>query len=123
MLFELEQKDSTDTTEFSTALLLEKEWARWTGTANLYATYEFGSGVRNEFESAAALQLRYRYSRAFEPAVELYSSENILGVGPTIQGAWGLGQASWLRWETGLIIGLGKDTPDRTFRLSLEYEF
>jgi hypothetical protein len=124
MLFEYEQNRSVDSKEFSTGLLLEKELAqRWTVTANLYAIYEFGSDINNEFETAAALQLRFRYSRAFEPALEIYKSEDIVGIGPAIMGAWGMGQARQLRWEAGLISGIDRDTPDRTFRLLLEYEF
>ncbi len=123
MLFEFELNESTDIMEFTTGLLLEKEWARWTGTANLYATYEFGSGIKNEFETAAALQLRYRHSREFEPALKFYTSETIIGAGPVIMGAWSLGQARQLCWEAGMINSLGKDAPDRTFRLLLEYEF
>ena len=60
MLFEFERRRSTEVMEFSTGLLLEKEWQRWTGTANLYAIYEFGSDISNEFENAAALHLNPR---------------------------------------------------------------
>jgi len=123
MLFEYEHDRSADVMEISTGLLLEKEWQRWTGTANIYAIYEYGSDIRNEFETAAALQLRYRYSRQFEPALEYYKSEDIVALGPVVMGAWSLGQARQLRWEAGMINAIDSDTPDRTFRLLLEYEF
>lgn len=123
MLFELEKERSEDVLEFSVALLVETEWRRWTGTANLYGIYEFGDDVDNEFETALSLQARYRYSRELEPAVELYTGQDTRGIGPVIMGSWSLGGARQLRWEGGVIFGLDSDTPDQTFRALLEYEF
>jgi len=123
MLFELEKERSEDVMEISTALLIETEWRRWTGTANIYGIYEFGEDIDNEFETALTLQTRYRYSRVFEPAAELYLGEDTVGLGPTMMGSWPLGGARQLRWEGGLIFGLDSDTPDQTLRVLLEYEF
>ncbi|MGD8312814.1 MAG: hypothetical protein PVJ66_09480 [Gammaproteobacteria bacterium] len=123
LLIELEKLRTDDIMEFSTALLVEKEWRRWTGTMNLYAIYEFGSDIKNELESALALQTRYRYSRALEPAVEVYMGENTRGLGPVLMGSKPFGGARRLHWEGGVIFGLDEDTPDRTFRVLLEYEF
>ena len=123
MLFELEKERSEDVLEFSAALLVETEWRRWTGTANLYGIYEFGDDIDNEFETALALQARYRYSREFEPAVELYTGQDTRGLGPVMMGSWSLGGARQLRWEGGVIFGLDSDTADQTFRVLLEYEF
>jgi len=123
MLFELEKKRSEDVLEFSTALLVETEWRRWTGTANLYGIYEFGDDIDNEFETVLALQARYRYSRGLEPAIELYMGQDTRGLGPVMMGSRPLGEARQLRWEVGLIFGLDSDTPDQTFRLLVEYEF
>jgi hypothetical protein len=109
--------------EFASTLLLEQEWEQWTGTVNIRAIYEFGTDIDNEFESAAALQLRYRHSRQLEPALEFYSSEDILGLGPVLLGDLRGGPGRNLHWETGLIAGLGKQTPDLTLRLLFEYEF
>jgi hypothetical protein len=123
LLLELEKLRSDDIMEFATALLIEKEWRRWSGTANLYAIYEFGSDIEDELETALALQTRYRYSRAIEPAVEFYLGEDTQGLGPVIMGSRPLGDARQLRWEGGVIFGVDDDTPDQTFRLLLEYEF
>ena len=109
--------------EFSTALLIEKDWGRWTGTANLYGIYEFGSDIKNEFETALALQTRYRYSRNIEPALELYLGEDTQGLGPVIMGDIALGNARKIHWEGGVIFGIDNKTPDQTIRLLLEYEF
>jgi hypothetical protein len=123
VLFEYEKSRSTDSRELSTTLLLEREWGQWAGTANLRALYESGSAIRDELEAAVALQLRYRYAQHFEPALEYYNSQNIIGVGPALLGEVRLGEGRRLHWETGLIIGAGKQTPNRTLRLLLEYEF
>lgn len=66
---ELERSRHNEEWEFSTNLIMEKQWGRWIGTANLWAIYEWGNAIDNELESAIALQLRYRYSRYFEPAL------------------------------------------------------
>lgn len=123
MLFEASASDSPDVAELSSTVLAEKEWRRWTGTANLKASYEFGDDVTEEFDLALALQARYRLSLSLEPALEFYSGEQVLGAGPVLMGNHRFGQGRQLHWETGLILGLKDDTPDRTFRLMLEYEF
>jgi hypothetical protein len=123
MLFELEKEKDESIVEVSAAVLVEKEWGRWTGTANLYGIYEFGSDVDNEFETALGLQARYRKSRIFEPAIELYKGEDAFGVGPVLLGSHSLGGGRQLRWEAGLIFGVDSDTPDQIFRGLLEYEF
>lgn len=123
LLFEFATLESSDFMEFSTTLLAETEWQHWTGTANLTAAYEFGDDVRNEFETALALQARYRFSKALEPALELYSAEGILGAGPVFMGDIRTGPGRQLHWEGGLILGLKDVTADRTWRLLLEYEF
>ena len=123
MLFELEKARSQDIMEFSTALLIEKEWGRLTGTANLHAIYEFGEDINNEFETALAAQLRYRYQQFLEPALELYKGQNTFGLGPVITGTVRLTDRRQFYWEAGAILGLDSDTADQTFRLLLEYEF
>jgi len=123
LLFDVESKFDGDLTEFSSALLLEKEWGRWSGTANLFGIYEFGSDVDDEFETALSLQGRYRYTMHFEPAIEFYKAQNTLGIGPVLLGSHSFGNARKLRWEGGLVLGLDNDTPDRTFRVLVEYEF
>jgi hypothetical protein len=123
MLFEFEQEKGKDIAEASAAVLVEKEWGRWAGTANLYGIYEFGNDIDNEFETALALQGRYRKSRHFEPAIELYKGEDTFGLGPVILGSHLLGSGRRIHWEAGIIAGIGNDTPDYAFRGLLELEF
>jgi len=123
LLFEVASAEDPNRVEISGTLLAETEWQQWTGTANLSMAYEFGDDVSNEFETALALQARYRLSKSLEPALEFYSGEGILGAGPVLMGNYRLAPGRQLHWEGGLIIGMKDATPDRTVRLLLEYEF
>ena len=123
MLFEYERAIDENINELSASILTERQWGRWVGTANLGLIYEWGSAIDNELETALALQGKYRYSRAIEPAVELYSSEGGTGIGPVLLGSQRLGGRKQLRWEAGVIYGVDEDAPDRTYRLLLEFEF
>jgi len=123
LLFELETERDDDIWEYGTTLLVEKELGRWTGALNLSAIYEWGDDISNEWESQLAAQLRYRHSRLFEPAVELYSGEDAKGIGPVALGDIRFSGGHKLRWEFGLIFGLDSDSPDQTLRTMFEFEF
>ncbi len=123
MLFEFERSLDENINEVSASLLTERQWGRWVGTANLALIYEWGSDIDNEAETALALQGKYRYSRALEPAIEVYSSEGGLGAGPVLVGSQRLVGRRQLRWEAGVIYGLDEDAADRTYRFLLEFEF
>ena len=123
LLFELEKERDEDIWEYVTTLLLEKEFGRYSATANLGLIYEWGDDIKDEWETALALQGRYRHSQRFEPAFELYMAEDTTGLGPVFMGVERTGQMQALRWETGVIFGLDNDTPDYTLRAVLEYEF
>jgi len=123
LLFEYSKGFGTTINRFSSGLLVDKEMGRWTGALNLFLKYEWGKGFKNEFDNSLTSQLRYRYSRLFEPAVEFYQSQNTTAIGPAIMGNIRFAHAKKLHWETGLIFGLRASTPDQTLRLLLEYEF
>lgn len=123
MLVELEKAHQEDAYELATALLMEKQWGRWVGTANLWLEYEWGDEVKDEVETAAALQARYRLSPKFEPAIEFYGGENTRALGPVAMGDIRFAAGKKLHWETGVLVGLSKKTPDATLRLLAEFEF
>jgi len=123
MLFEVEKQANKDLWEFSTAVLVEKEWGKWSGTANLYVLGEWGSAIANEMETRMGLQARYRYSRAIEPAIEFYRGQGTQGLGPALLGQIRLPNRKKLNWEVGLIMGLENSSPNRTLRMLLDFEF
>lgn len=123
LLFELERDFDKNLSELAAGLLVEKEWGRWVGALNAFLEYEQRDELNNEMETSLAIQLRYRYSRLFEPALELYQNQDTLAIGPAIMGDVRLGIAKKIHWEFGVILGLENDTPDQTVRALIEYEF
>ncbi len=123
LLFELEREVNKDAWEFATAILAEKEWGKWSGSANFFVINEWGSTIKNELETKLSLQYRYRYSRALEPAIEFYSGQDTTAIGPAFLGQIKLGGKKQLRWEAGIIFGLNNKSPDQTIRLLAEFEF
>ncbi len=123
LIAELERSRDKDSWELAAGLLVEKEWGRWVGTANLWGIYEWGDATKTELETALAIQVRYRYSRFFEPAIEFYSGQDTRGLGPVFMGELRFGARKKLHWEIGVIFGLDDKTPDDTFRLLTEFEF
>lgn len=123
LLFELEKEANEDVWELATAVLAEKEWGKWSGAANFYISGEWGSDIKDELETKLGLQARYRYSRAFEPAVEFYAGENTRGLGPAFLGQVKLSGKRKLKWEAGVIFGLDSKSPNRTLRFLAEFEF
>jgi hypothetical protein len=122
-LFELEKEHEEDVWEAAGGLLVEKEWGRWSTTANLFVAYEWGSDIEDELESTLGLQARYRYSRALEPAVEYYQGEETKAMGPVLLGQVNLGARRQVKWEAGAIFGLDNESPNRTLRFLVEFEF
>lgn len=123
LLFEYETKDELDAEEFVLGVLVEKEFGRFSGTANLSLIEEWGDDSGDEFEKAFAMQARYRYSRNFEPAIELYTGQNSTVIGPALLGGANVGVRKSIHWEAGLMFGLDEESPDTTFRFLMEFEF
>jgi len=123
LMFDAEKAAHYDAWEFSTGLLAEKEWGRWSGTANFRLRQEWGSDISDELEARLGLQARYRYSPSFEPALEYYGGEDTRGIGPVALGVVRLGSGLRLGWEAGAIFGLDHSSPDLTLRFLLEFEF
>ena len=123
ILFELGRERSESITELSTMLLVSREWGRWTSTLNAGIEYEFGSDIKNEFDTKMALQWRYRFSELLEPSIEWYVDEFTSAVGPVLSGLIRTPGRKKLHWETGLLFPLNHTTPDTSFRFLLEFEF
>ncbi len=123
VLFEYEQKFEEDIQEFKIGLLAEKEFGRFSGAANGFLIQEWGDNIKDEFETALSLQARYRYSRALEPALEMYIGQDTTAIGPVLLGNINLGIRKSFNWEAGVIFGVDHLSPDQTFRLLFEYEF
>ena len=123
LLFELEKEHDNPIWEASTTLIALHEWARWIATGNLSLIYEWGDAIDDEWETAFAGQLRYRWRQGMEPGIELYQSQETQGIGPVLTGLIRTGQGKKLNWELGVIFGTGKETADTNLKFNLEYEF
>lgn len=123
LLFEYENEHDIDIEEISATLLIEKQFGKWVGTSNLTTAYEWGKDISDEFETALAVQAKYRYKPTLEPAIEFYSGEVNKGIGPVLTGTHRLAPRKKLKWEAGVIFGIDDDSSDQTYRALLEYEF
>ncbi len=123
LLFELEREVERNVWEYRTTVIGLHEWSQWIGKANFSLAYEWGEGVHNEWETAFAGQMRYRYLQGFEPALELYVAQQTKGLGPVLTGIARLGGMHKLKWEIGVIFGLDDKTADANWKLNLDYEF
>jgi hypothetical protein len=123
LLFELEHSNERNTWELANTLLVQHDWARWTGVLNAALIYEWGAGIHNEVETRLAGQLRYRRDAMLEPGLQFYIGENIQGLGPALTGMWRMGTAKSLRWNASIIFGVDAGSPDTGANLNIEYEF
>jgi len=122
MLFELEWIPG-ETWEYGTTVLISKEWGRWVSTMNAGLNYEWMNDVVSKWETSLSIQARYRLTRSFEPAMELYVGQDTTALGPVIVGNLRTGSRRKLHWEFGVIFGLDSISPNQTFRGLLEFEF
>lgn len=123
VLFEIEKYKQEQNWEITSGLLVEKEFGRASLTLNAFLIYEWGKTLVNEFETEFRLKYRYRYLEQFQPAIELYSGENYLGVGPAFMGLQRFNGQKQLKWEFGFITGIDSRSKGHVFRLAIEYEF
>lgn len=123
MLFELEKQHKSKAYEATTGFLLEKEFGRTSITLNAFLVKEWGSEISNEWESEFRAQVRYRLYSAFQPAIELYSGEDFVGIGPGFIGLYRFQGQRQLKWEAGFITEVSQSGKDHSFRLALEFEF
>lgn len=123
LLFEVERDVDDDISEFGATVISARDFGRWSATANLGLFFEGGAGVRDEFETQFHLQARYRLRELFEPAVELHVGQHTAAIGPAVTGTYRVAPGRKLGWNAGLFLGMDDETPDRIFKLTLEYEF
>jgi hypothetical protein len=122
LLFEAETNLDTPNHELSAGLLNQKDWKKFSLISNLVATYEWGSGFENEFESRLGLQARYRLQPEFEPMIEFFQGPDTTAIGPGAAGLIRLRPGRQLRWGFSILKGLNSEL-DYTAKLEFEYEF
>jgi hypothetical protein len=112
LLFKLERDTEVNKWETGLGVLWEKEWGKIITSANFFIDYE----------TAFHSQVKYRWSRYFEPAIELYLDEETRGLGPVFLGSKKIGINN-LNWELGFIFGFNNKIANQNLRILLDYEF
>ncbi|OHU85003.1 hypothetical protein BET10_14820 [Pseudoalteromonas amylolytica] len=123
MLFELEKRHKVSAYEATLGVLFEKEFGKVSLTMNAFAVREWGRAIKNEWESEFRAQLRYRFDPAFQPAIEVYTGEDFVGIGPAVIGLYRFAGQRQLKWEIGFASEVAHSGKDHSFRLALEFEF
>nr|WP_245942622.1 hypothetical protein [Candidatus Colwellia aromaticivorans] len=123
LLFEIEKEQRQQNWEITSGVLVEKEFGRTSLTFNAFIIYEWGNTIVSEFETEFRIQYRYRYLEQLQPAIELYSGENYLGIGPAFMGIQRFDGQKQLKWEVGFITGVDSRSKGHVLRLAIEYEF
>ncbi|TWX52819.1 hypothetical protein [Colwellia hornerae] len=123
MLFEFEKEHNKDSWEVTSGLLFEKEIGRTSLSINALLIYEWGNDIQNELEMEFRAQYRYRWRPQFQPAIELYSGEDYVGIGPAFMGIQRFDRQKQLKWELGFITGLNGESKDHILRAAIEFEF
>ena len=122
-LAEIEKVRELDIMELKLGPLLQKDFANWTGKANLLVERQFGDDkTEDEWEFIGRAQLKYRLSPAFEPGIEYHGEEDTKAVGLVGMGSADLGTTP-VEWLFGVFGGTNDDTPDLMVRWELELEF
>jgi uncharacterized protein involved in tolerance to divalent cations len=123
LLFELEREIEENAWEFSTQMLVSRDWGRVSAVANVGVIYEWGERIQNEIETTLRVQTRYRLQEAFEPGLELHMGQDTRAIGPALTGLVRVSRGRKIRWELGLFAGLDEKSPDRTVKANIEFEF
>lgn len=125
MLFEVEKSHKRDEWEVSVGLLNEKQWGKTSLTTNLIVKHLWGSDrvQKNNTEAELRMKWRYRLRPSIQPALELYTDRNFMGLGPSLMGEVRFSPRRRLKWEVAFITGLNGESKDHTLRAALEYKF
>jgi len=130
-LFTLEKQYNMDDWSAKSGLLFEKEFGRTSLAMNFFVEQEWGSDAKAETETDFRFQYRYRWIPQLQPAIEFYSGNDYVGIGPAFMGLQRFDIESQLKWEVGFIFGLkgglsnaltGKNK-NQALRIDIEYEF
>ncbi|MDU0113135.1 hypothetical protein RT723_09020 [Psychrosphaera aquimarina] len=123
VIAEFEKKHNQSSYEVTSGLVFEKEIRRTSLTLNMFLVYEWGDKVNNEMETEFRAKYRYRWLPQFQPALELYTGQDYIGIGPAFMGIQRFNGQKQLKWEAGFITKLSNTGKDNSFRFALEYEF
>ena len=94
-----------------------------TATANINFEKQFGNNHETGIGKIVKGRLLWRYQPTLQPAVETFLEEEKKQAGPMIYGLVNLADRRKLKYDAGVLFGLNNDSPNRVWRINLEYEF
>jgi len=109
-------------------LLLAKDTGQFSHIANFGVDQEFGEDSSNDATYNTSVSSRYRYSKVFEPGIEMHSKFGTLNdgasfneqdhrVGPVVYGKIGK-----IKYDIGYLFGATSAAPDGSVKAIIEYE-
>ncbi len=122
-LIELEYQEDTHAWESAVGLLFEKEFTETSLTLNLMLAYEGGGKEESEASVEFRGKYRYRWFAEFQPAIEWYTGDHVIAIGPAAMGIFRIKGQEQIKWEVGFITELSQEQDEHILRFSLEYEF
>ena len=122
-LLEVEKYHNEKRWEVTTGLVMEKEIGQTSLTVNTLLVYEWGDVPDQELKTQLRVKYRYRWMPLLQPAVELYTGDDFVGIGPAFMGIKRFDSRRQLKWELGFIAAIDSVSKDHSLRFSLEYEF
>jgi hypothetical protein len=134
-IVELERpRDRAEGYELNTGPLLQKDFGRLQINTNLLITTVFDSADSNGTTLGYQWQARYRWHQQFEFGAQgfgemgewnhwLPRTEQSHRWGPAVYGKLPIEGRRAIRYNAALLFGLTNGSPDRNFRMQLEYEF
>jgi hypothetical protein len=111
--------------EFEFGPLFEKRTGRFVHRLNLIWEKQIGVDAARYYEFRGAYSLSYQWRHAFAPGVEVYylPHDDARQLGPVFYGELASARGNELEYSAGVLFGINRGAPDRTFVLRLEYEF
>lgn len=122
LLVEIGRNSELNEWEGNFALVLEKEFSRWSATLNLHNRFLVVDEQHHDWEYSQTFQLRYRYSFDIEPGIEIYADNNEQFVGPVFLGKIKLID-NVFNWEVGVVKNINQSKNGTILRVLFEYEF
>jgi len=114
-------------------LLLERPGTLFTNTVNIILEREVGSNSSNATELEIFWRTKYRWKKALEPAIEIYSKIGEIGnsgsfntqnhsLGPVMMGVLPVGNGSKFKYEFGYLFGISDGAADGKWKWVVEWE-
>lgn len=121
-LVEIERERESKEWEGNFALILEKEFGRWSSAINFHQQFIYENDKTHDWKFNQSFQLRYRYTAEVEPGIEIYTDNISTFIGPVLLGGFKLNKTK-LNWEIGVLQNLESSNNKNVLRALIEYEF